>query len=139
RIGSADRAGQLLDTAANRPAATPDDWLRLALHRDPAAVLKTAGERLKPPAYLALAAVFVETPAGKDWSPALTDSAAKRLFVQSRIAVKLSRSEPAEAAKVLEAYLAEKDLPKPDAGWAKRNLAMLYAVGGTPADRKRAM
>jgi tetratricopeptide (TPR) repeat protein len=139
RVGAPERAAPLLDAAVNRPTATPDDWFRLALSKDPAVVLKTAGEKLKPQSYLPLAAAFVETPAGKNWSPSLPDPAAKRLFVQSRIAVKLSRSEPAEAAKVLEAYLAEKDLPKADAGWAKRNLAMLYAVGGTPADRKRAM
>jgi hypothetical protein len=139
RLGVPDRAGQLLDAATNRPGATPDDWLRLAMHRDPSAVMQVASTKLRPQPFLALAAVFVETPAGNGWSPSLADPAAKRLFAQSRLAVKLSRSEPAGAAKVLEGYLAEKEIPKVDEGWAKRNLAMLYAVGGTAQDRKRAM
>ena len=42
------------------------------------------------------------------------------------------------ATAVLEGFLAEKDVREADAAWAKRNLAMLYAVGGTPADRQRA-
>ena len=40
---------------------------------------------------------------------------------------------------MLEAYLAESDNQKVDAAWCRRNLAMLYAVGGTPTDRRRAM
>lgn len=139
RIGARDRSGQLLDAAADRPGATSDDWFRLALHRNPAAVMKAASEKLPQPAYLALAAAFSETPAAKGWSPELPDPAARRQFVQSQLAVKLTRAEPQQAAKVLEVYLTAKDLPKADAGWARRNLAMLYAVGGTPADRKRAM
>jgi tetratricopeptide (TPR) repeat protein len=61
------------------------------------------------------------------------------VFVQSRLAVKLTRSEPLQAAAILEAFLAEKDIAREDLGWAKRNLAMIYAVGGTPEDRRRAM
>jgi tetratricopeptide (TPR) repeat protein len=128
----------VLEEATKRPTATADDWLRLALARKPDD-LNAARVKLTPQAYLAAVALFRETPAGKNFAPNLASPAEKRLYAQSRLAVKLSRNKPDEAMKALEEYLAEKELPKPDEAWARRNLAMLYAVGGTPEDRQKAM
>ena len=139
RMVQADRGMQLLETAVHRPGATCDDWCRLALVRDTGTVMKHAAEALPQKDFLALAAVIVETPQGKNWAPELNEPRARRLYVQARIAVKLSRSEPLEAANLLEVFIAEKDVAKEDLGWAKRNLAMLYAVGGKPEDRQRAI
>ncbi len=52
----------------------------------------------------------------------------------SRLAMQLSRNDRTQATKVLEQY-ASKDVSATDAAWTKRNLAMLYAVGGAPDDR----
>lgn len=128
----------ILVEATTRPGATPDDWLRLALERGPADLV-AARSRLSTAGYLATAAVYLETPAGKDFTPELTTPAERRLFAQARLAVKLSCGETAAAAKVLEEYVAEKDIAPRDRAWGQRNLAMLYAVGGTPEDRQRAM
>jgi tetratricopeptide (TPR) repeat protein len=127
----------VLEEAARRKGATADDWLRLALVRTPADLNGCRGAVL-PAAYLAAAAVLNETPAGKDFVPDLQDAAWRRSFAQARLAVKLSRGASAEATKVLEDYLAGGEVAKADAAWASRNLAMLCAAGGTPADRKRA-
>lgn len=127
----------LLREAVSSPLATADDWLRLALWGRPED-LNAAKARLPVPAYLAAAAVLRETSAGRDFAPVLTTPAEVRGFAQARLAVKLSRHQPAEAIRELEGFLALKDLPPADAAWAKRNLALLYAVGGTPEDRKRA-
>lgn len=128
----------VLVEATTRPGATADDWLQLALVRG-ADDLRAARGKLHPAAFISAAAVFEECPAGKGFSPELTTAAERRLFAQARLAVKLSRGKSAEASKVLEEYLAGKDVPEPDAAWGRRNLAMLYAVGGTSEDRQRAM
>lgn len=131
--------------AACRPGATSDDWLRKALFvsRDnPAAgpeVLAAAKPQLAPEAFAALVAVYADTAAGSTFVPGAATPSEKRLLAQARLSVKLSRSKSAEAAKVLDAFLAEKDTAPTDADWARRNLAMLFAVGGTPDDRVRAM
>jgi tetratricopeptide (TPR) repeat protein len=144
-VGMTAEAGTVLVAALQAPTANADDWSRLVVHHAAAGSKETmtqslaaARARLTPPAFFALAAAVQETAGGKDWSPELTTPAEKRAFAQARLAVKLSRSEPAAATAVLESFLAEKDVPDPDAAWAKRNLAMLYAVGGTPTDRQRA-
>jgi tetratricopeptide (TPR) repeat protein len=128
----------VLEAATKRKDATADDWLRLALARNPEDL---NGGRGKVPdsAFLAAAAVLAQTKAGKDYAPELPTPADQRLFAQSLLSLKLSRNKPDEATQVLEDYLKLNELPKEDAAWAKRNLAMLYAVGGTPEDRKRAM
>lgn len=128
----------LLEEATRSSAATADDWLRLAIIRSPSD-LKAARARITSAAYVAAAAVLRETPAGKDFKPELADSVDRRRFVQAQLGLYLSRGKPDEAAKVLEAYLADREIPKVDAAWCRRNLAMLYAVGGTTADRRRAM
>jgi tetratricopeptide (TPR) repeat protein len=128
----------VLEEATARKGTTADDWLRLALARKPDD-LNGARGKVSPAAFWGATAVLLETPAGKDFAPRLADHAEKRTFAQARLGVKLSRNKTDEATKFLEEYLAEKELPKPDAAWCRRNLAMLYAVGGTPDDRKRAM
>ena len=128
----------LLEEATRRPTATADGCLSLALARKPDD-LSSARARLTPAAYLAAVSLLLETPVGKSFRPELTSLVEKRLFAQSRLAVKLSVGKPDEATTILEEYLAEKDLPKPDVAWCRRNLAMLYAVGGTAGDRQRAM
>jgi tetratricopeptide (TPR) repeat protein len=135
----------LIDAATQRPGATCDDWLRkaLILSKENAAagpeVLTAAKARLAPAAYADLVAVFADSAAGSTFVPQATTTSEKRLLAQARLAVKLSRSQPAEGGKVLEAFLAEKDTAPADADWARRNLAMIYAVGGTPSDRVRAL
>jgi tetratricopeptide (TPR) repeat protein len=145
-IGMSSEAEGVYLGATNAPTANADDWSRLVVLHAAAGrkeamteAIAAARARLTPPAFFALAAAVQETPGGKDWSPELRDPAQKRAFAQARLAVKLSRSEPATATKVLEAFLAEKDIHDADAAWAKRNLAMLYAVGGTPSDRQQAI
>jgi tetratricopeptide (TPR) repeat protein len=128
----------LLVEATGRPGATADDWLRLALIRS-SDDLRMARNTLSPAAYFAAVAIFVESPAGKSFEPELSTPAERRLFTQARLAVQLSRGNSATAATVLKDYLATNDLPPADAAWARRNLAMLYAVGGTPEDRQQAM
>jgi tetratricopeptide (TPR) repeat protein len=139
-VGKSADAEAMLAAAVAAPNATADDWFRLALAKpmDARATLEAAREKLLPQVFFGLAAAFQETAAGKEWSPALGTSAEKRAFVQSRLAVKLSRSARTEAAEVLEGYLKESELPKADAGWAKRNLAMILALGGSPENRTRA-
>ncbi|HEV3439058.1 MAG TPA: hypothetical protein VG122_16950, partial [Gemmata sp.] len=128
----------VLEEATQRQTTTADDWLRLGIYRGPAA-FRTARAKLPSSAYLAAAAVFRETPEGKDFDPEPRDASEKRMFAQVRLALHLSRGKSDEATKVLEEFLAAKNLPPADSAWGKRNLAMLYAVGGTPEDRKRAM
>ena len=146
RLGTTTEALTALLTAIQTPGANADDWSRLVVFHAAAGrrkemnqAITAARARLTPPAFFALAAAVQETPGGKDWSPAAKDATEKRAFAQAKLAVKLSRSDPPAATQVLEAFLAEKDLRDADAAWAKRNLAMLYAVGGTPADRHKAM
>lgn len=134
----------ILTSAVKSPTATADDWFLLALHQAGnwnavSATLKAAREKLLPPVYFGLAAAVLETPAGKGWTPTLTDAQERRAFAQARLAVKLSCSARTEAMQVLEAFLSEPDLPKADIGWAKRNLAMILAIGGTAEDRTRSM
>lgn len=135
----------LLDAAAQRPGATADDWLRKALaesKENPAngpAVLEAAKAKLKPAAYADLVAVYAETAAGSTFVPQSATPTEKRLLAQARLTVKLSRAQQADAAKVLEGFLADKDTAPADANWARRNLAMIYAAGGTQDDRIRAM
>jgi tetratricopeptide (TPR) repeat protein len=128
----------ILEEATRRPTATADDWLRLAMARDPAD-LQSARKKLTAQAYLSAAAVFLQTPQGKGFEPGTLTAPEKRLFAQVRLSLQLSRNQPEEAAKILEGYLEDTEIAAADAEWAKRNLAMLYAVGGTPEDRKRAM
>src|SRR5262249_24079306 len=126
----------LLDAAAARPGATADDWLRKALFvskENPAGgpeVLTAAKSALTPPIYANLVAVFADTAEGSTSVPEAATPADRRLLVQARLTVKLSRAKHAEGAKLLEGFLAEKELPPADADWARRNLAMIYAVGG---------
>ena len=127
-----------LEEAVSTSEATADDWLRLALYRKPDD-LQAAKGKVPLPAYLAAAAVLRETAAGRDFVPRLETPAEVRGFAQARLAVKLSRNKPEEAARELEGFLAIQNLAPADAAWARRNLAMLYATGGTPDDRKRAM
>lgn len=138
-------AAALFDRAAAGPRATPDDWLRKALFVSKdrpaagAAVLAEAKGRLKPAAHAQLVAVYADSAAGSTFAPSAATPEEKRALAQARLAVKLSRGQPAEAARVLEGYLADGAAPGPDAEWARRNLAMLYAAGGTQPDRDRAM
>ena len=128
----------ILEEATLRTNATADDWLRLALYRGPA-VMQTARNKLSPAAYLSAVAVFQQTPEGKDYVPEPLNKSDQRLFAQVRLALHLSRGKPEDGTQVLEAYLEGRELAAADVAWAKRNLAMLYAVGGTPEDRKQAM
>jgi tetratricopeptide (TPR) repeat protein len=144
-LGMTGEAEGVLVAATKAPSANADDWSRLVVHQAAggkeamAESLAAARAKLTPPAFFALAAAVRETPGGQNWSPGLNDHTEKRAFAQAQLAVKLSRSDPAAATKVLEAFLTDTDVADADAAWAKRNLAMLYAVGGTPADRRRAI
>ena len=135
----------LLDAAANRPGATTDDWLRKALFvskENPAAgpeVVAAAKTKLSPAAYADLVAVYADTAAGSTFVPGAGTAVEKRLLAQARLSVKLSRAQHAEAAKVLDAFLADTDTTPADGDWARRNLAMIYATGGMQDDRARAM
>lgn len=145
-VGKKAEADAALVAATQANTASADDWLRLASHygatgrKDLAtSTMKTAYQKLTSPLFFGLAAVFAETAGGKEWAPALKEPAEKRAFAQAQLAIKLSLSNQASAAKVLEKFLEESDVRPADASWARRNLAMLYAIGGTPDDRQRAM
>ncbi|MBX9622321.1 MAG: tetratricopeptide repeat protein, partial [Gemmataceae bacterium] len=129
---------ELAEAAARSPEATPDDFVRLALltPNKTAEVMTAAKAKLSQAGYLAAAAVLVETPAGKAWSAEVVDA---RAFAQARLAAKLSKSDPVGARKVLEDLLTVKDLPEADAGWARRNQAMLLVLTGSPDDRTKAI
>jgi len=128
----------LLEAATRRKGATADDWLRLAIARNPDD-LNDARGKISPAAYLSAVAVFMQTPEGKDFRPELSSGAERRMFAQSLLSLTLSRNKPDDATKVLEDFTAAKDLPKQDLAWGQRNLAMIYAVGGTPENRQKAM
>ncbi len=135
----------ILDLATQLPSSHSDDWLRKALflaQDDPAAgatVVAAAKDKLPPADYFALVAVYAESAAGRTFQPAVDDPEQKKLLVQARLAVKLSCGQTVPAGQLLEDYLNDKNLPANHADWARRNLAMIYAVGGTPEDRLRAM
>lgn len=133
-------ADAVLAAAAAAQTATADDWLRLALYRpaDRAATFAGARRKLAPSAFFAIAAVFAETADANGWVPDVTDPADKRAFTQARLAVALSRGDADGAARVLEAFVADPGARPADAGWARRNLAMLLASRGTPEGRARA-
>jgi len=134
----------ILDTVTKSMRATSDDWLRKALFvakDDPAAgplVLTEAKGKLSPTAYFAIVAVYADSAAGSTFVPEAGTPAEKRLLATAQLALKLSQSRPTEGGKVLESFLAGKDILPADADWARRNLAMIYAVGGTQDDRVRA-
>ena len=95
---------------------------------------------MPPAVFFAVAAAFSESKATPtDWAPAFEKPAEKRLFAQARLAVKLSRFQRGEAIALLESFLGTKPEAKVDQAWARRNLAMLLAVRGDTADRKKAM
>lgn len=133
--------------AVASPVSNADDWLRLAVRSatagDPAAAKAAmAAAKAKLPAglYLMTAAAFADSPAAPaGWSPDLATAADRRAFTQARLSLKLSRFQRSEAVDLLEAFVKSKDAPDADAAWARRNLAMLLAIRGGPADRTRAM
>jgi cellulose synthase operon protein C len=135
----------VMATAAK--TASPDDWLRLAVRTAEggspeagAKVLQAARAKMPPAVFFAVAAAFSESKATPtDWAPPFEKPAEKRLFAQARLAVKLSRFQRGEAIALLETFLDTKPEAKADQAWARRNLAMLLAVRGSPADRKKAM
>lgn len=135
----------ILDEAVRRPGANADDWLRKALlasKENPAhgpEVLTAARAKLTAPAYFPLVAVYCETAAGSTFVPEASSPADLRALAQARLSVKLCKSQSVEGGKILEAFLAHKEIAPADADWARRNLAMLYAVGGKPEDRMKAM
>ncbi|MFO0798994.1 MAG: tetratricopeptide repeat protein [Gemmataceae bacterium] len=139
-------AESILTAAALAPGATPDDWLRLALYQTggkgppdlAARTFEAARAKLAPSAFFSAVATFAETPDGYGWAPPVADPAEKRAFTQARLAVALSRADSDGAVKVLEAFVADPAARPADAGWAKRNLAMLLASRGTPEGRTRA-
>lgn len=146
-MGLKAEASDCFVKATTAKTAGPDDWLRLAVRTAEggspeagAKVLQTARAKMPPAVFFAVAAAFSESKATPtDWTPMFEKPAEKRLFAQARLAVKLSRFHRAEAIALLESFLGTKPEAKVDRAWARRNLAMLLAVRGDTADRKRAM
>jgi tetratricopeptide (TPR) repeat protein len=136
-------AAEVSEKAVEHRLATADDWLRLALRTadvggDAGRVFAAAKPKLKPALFFAAAASFTESPAGANWSPPLDTPADRRGYTQARLAVQLSRFRRNEAVAMLTKFV-QAQPPAADAVWAKRNLAMLYAVRGGPNDRANAM
>lgn len=129
------------------PHATADDYFRLIVRatdiQQPdliASTLTTAHKKLAPGEYYALAAAYADAPrTPKNWAPVLTTATEQRLYAQSRLALKLSRYQRTEAMAVLEGFLQTENIPASDQAWARRNLAMLYAIRGSAEDRSKAM
>jgi tetratricopeptide (TPR) repeat protein len=145
--GQKTEAGDCFLKATTAGTAGPDDWLRLAIRTAEAGsvaggakALEAARAKMPPAVFFAVAASFNESRATPDdWAPKFDKPNEKRLFAQARLAVKLSRYQRAESIALLESYLDSKPEAKADQAWARRNLAMLLAVRGGPADRKKAM
>lgn len=147
KAGAKEKAHAATIAATRSRAANADDWLRLALHEaangnaDAAKeALDACRSKLSPPAFFALAAAFAETPHAKLWQPKRSTPVENRAYAQARLAIKLSKSVPAEAIGVMEEFLDAKGQPDSDLAWARRNLAMLLVIGGRGAeDRQRAL
>jgi tetratricopeptide (TPR) repeat protein len=139
-LGLRAEATSAAEAVTRTKLSTPDDWLRLALLREPKGgeVLADLRAKLPEPTFAAVAAAFAETPAGKNWRPELSTPAARRAYTQARLNLKLARLERVDAITLLESYLTGKP-PDTDAAWAKRNLAILLVIRGEPSDRQRAM
>ncbi|HET6575607.1 MAG TPA: tetratricopeptide repeat protein [Fimbriiglobus sp.] len=145
--GLTAEARDCFNQATATKVAGPDDWLRLAVRtaegsapQDGTKVLQVARGKMPLPVFFAVAAAFRESKAASpDWAPAFETPAEKRLFTQARLAVTLSRYQRAEAIALLKSFLDTKPEAKADQAWARRNLAMLLAVRGAAADRKKAM
>jgi Tfp pilus assembly protein PilF len=137
----------LLDRAVKHPLATTDDWLRLMIHTaqpdQPDSItniVQQAREKLPRAQFYAAAATFADTPvAPKHWKPTIDTDADRKLYTQARLSLKLSRYQRTDAIALLEAYTSDNMLSAQDSAWARRNLAMLLAARGGPADRKRAI
>ncbi len=140
-------AAECYEKATTARTAGPDDWLRLAVRAaeigtpDAAArVMQAARGKMPPQLYFATAASFAASKAApKDWAPAFETPAEKKLYVQARLAIELSRFHRPEAIALLQSFLADGPASKADEAWARRNLAMLLAVRGGDADRRQAM
>jgi predicted Zn-dependent protease len=156
--GLKDEAVALAEKATAAPAATADDWIRVALVSGKA--INAFKGRLKETTLAVVLAAVVEHKTGPAsaeaakeakrsaemggvWAVSASEGekpspAFRRAFAQERLAIQLARTDRPAAVALLEKYLEAKDLPATDAGWATRNLAMLLAVRGEPADRTRA-
>ena len=143
RIGANEAALREYAKAIQANPANADHWLRLALVQDPDSAretLRLAKTKLQPPLYFAMASRYLESPLGiKGWTPELVDAEERKQFVQTRLALKLAIFDRPGATKLLEDYLASDGLSVPQQAWGQRNLAMLLAIRGTPADRERAL
>ena len=131
----------LLVAAVEGGGATADDWLRIALPEPRAlgTVFDMARAKLPPAAYFGLVAVAVEAKGLKGWSVKDAAPADRRALAQARLAVKLSMADAPGAMGVLQGLLDAADTSAADTGWARRNLAMLLALRGSPEDRAKAM
>jgi tetratricopeptide (TPR) repeat protein len=145
--GLRNDAASCYERAIDVPTASADDWLRLAIRTAEAgdttgATRVLARAKTKLPSakhYLMTAAVFADSPsAPPGWAPDTATPDEKKLYVQARLAVKLSRFQKDEAISLLDDYLNKNTLSQPDAAWARRNLAMMLVARGAVSDRTRA-
>jgi predicted Zn-dependent protease len=145
--GRTSDAVDALTKAVDNPAATGDDWLRLALFAGrrgdrvaAIASLERAQSKLPPGLAAAVLVSYAETglaPAG--WTPEFATPESRTLYLRAALSVKLSRFQRPEAVAMLETAVKDATLPPADAAWAKRNLAMLLAAGGDAKERARAV
>ena len=126
---------------------TADDVLRRVIHAvrhqetDVAVnTIAQAQQSLTPTDYFSLVAAIVDAGASPPgWTPKVANPAEARSLAQARLSLKLSRYQRTEAIAVLQEFLQRSEIPSADQSWARRNLAMLYAIRGTPSDRQKAI
>ena len=145
--GLSEEARKYEQQAIASRMATADDILRLVIQavrrgeKEPAIeAITQAKQSLSPPDYFSLIAAILDASASPPgWTPELATPAETRALAQARLTLKLSRYQRAEAMTVLQEFLQQPEIPTVDQNWARRNLAMLHAIRGTPADRQQAM
>ncbi len=135
------QATALLRTAVQSHQANADDWLRAALMLGPEQ-MQAARSKLSGSTYAAALAVLQE--ALSDSTPdstqirTLENAEERRVFLQTRLSLKLARQRHSEAIALLEDYLRHSTRERNERVWAQRQLALLHVLQGTEAGRKQA-
>ncbi|GIW83600.1 MAG: hypothetical protein KatS3mg106_113 [Gemmataceae bacterium] len=135
------QATALLREAVQSHQANADDWLRAALILGPEQ-MQAARSRLPGSTYAAALAVLREalSAAAPDstGSNSLEGAEERRVYLQTRLSLKLAQQHHSEAITLLEDYLRHSARERSERVWAQRQLALLYVLQGTEASRKQA-
>lgn len=135
------QVASLLREAIQSNRANADDWLRAALILGPEQ-MQAASNRLSGSSYAASLAVLREALPASAPDPtginSLGSAEERQVYLQTRLGLKLARQRSSEAIALLEDYLRHQPRERSERVWVQRQLALLYALQGTEAGRKRA-